>query len=78
MARSNTSNARAKEEEEGKQAREREREGEGGGGRTIRGFELHAFDVNAADGALTRRGVKAYAFFTRVISTRTRRQFLRG
>lgn len=74
MARSNTSNARAKEEEEGKQARERE----GRGGRTIRGFELHAFDVNAADGVLTRRGVKAYAFFTRVISTRTRRQFLRG
>lgn len=75
MARSNTSNARAKEEEEGKQAREREG---GEGGRTIRGFELHAFDVNAADGVLTRRGVKAYAFFTRVISTRTRRQFLRG
>lgn len=32
--------------------------------------ELHAFDVNAVDGVLTRRNVKAYAFFTRVISTR--------
>lgn len=34
--------------------------------------ELDAFDVNAADGVLTRRNVKAHAFFTRVISTRAR------